>query len=105
MPDPDGESAPADIQPVIRVGNIDTAQDLLPEMLAELAERFARAAAAESAKAAKRKKNATSSAKAAIPQTGAAAVGPQAEKGDVPDEGIEDAEQQEGSEELEAEVE
>jgi hypothetical protein len=54
----DGDDAPADVQPVIRTGEFDNATQTLPEMLAELADRFARAAAAEAAKAVRRNKKA-----------------------------------------------
>lgn len=54
----EGDDAPADIQPVIRTDSFDTVGQILPEMLAELADRFARAAAAEAAKAARSKKKA-----------------------------------------------
>ena len=68
---PDGETAPADVQPVIRRGGLDEASALLPAMLAELTERFARAAAVEAARAAKSKKKPAGAAKTAVPQTGA----------------------------------
>jgi hypothetical protein len=63
----DGDDAPADIQPVIRTGSFDTAGQILPEMLAELADRFARAAAAEAAKAARSKKKAAHDKPAPVP--------------------------------------
>ena len=53
---PDGKSTPVDIQPVIRMGSLQDASDLLPVMLAELTERFAQAAAVEAAKALKNAK-------------------------------------------------
>jgi hypothetical protein len=68
---PDGETAPADVQPVIRRGFLDEASALLPAMLAELTERFARAAAVEAARAAKSKKKPTGATNSAVPQTGA----------------------------------
>lgn len=55
---PDGDDAPADVQPVIRLGGFDATGQILPEMLSELADRFAQAAATEAAKAAKSKKKA-----------------------------------------------
>ncbi len=81
---PDGESAPADVQPVIRVGGLEEASILLPAMLAELTERFAKAAALEAAKAAKSKKKAVNTGQAAIPQTGQGSE-KQAEAGETAD--------------------
>jgi hypothetical protein len=49
----DGDDAPADVQPVIRTGALDTAAETMAGMLAELADRFAQAAALEAAKVAK----------------------------------------------------
>jgi hypothetical protein len=54
----DGDDAPADVQPVGRTGEFDNATETLPEMLAELVDRFARATAASAAKAIKRKQKA-----------------------------------------------
>jgi hypothetical protein len=45
----DGDDAPADLQPVIRTGTLDTAAETLVGMLAELVDRFAQAAALEAA--------------------------------------------------------
>jgi len=56
----DGDSAPADIQPVIRTGSLGEAHELLPTMLVELKDRFAQAAAAEMAKALRSKKSSSS---------------------------------------------
>ncbi len=67
---PDGESVSADVQPVIRVGSLGEANTLLPAMLAELTERFAKAAATEAAKAAQSKKRAAHTGQGTIPQTG-----------------------------------
>ncbi len=82
---PDGETAPADVQPVIRVGGLDEANELLPAMLAELIERFAQAAAVEAARAAKSKKKPAGATKTAIPQTGARAPDQPDEKEEAPD--------------------
>jgi hypothetical protein len=56
---PDGETTPVDIQPVIRMGSLEGAGDLLQGMLTELNERFAQAAAVEAAKALKNTKRQT----------------------------------------------
>ena len=82
---PDGESAPADVQPVIRRGGLDEASELLPAMLAELTERFARAAAVEAARAAKSKKKPAGATNTAIPQAGARAPAQPDEKEEDPE--------------------
>jgi hypothetical protein len=52
---PDGETAPADIQPVIRMSSLAETGEVLQAMLSELQDRFAQAAAAAAAKALKSK--------------------------------------------------
>jgi hypothetical protein len=69
---PDGDDTPADVQPVIRICGFDATGQILPEMLSELADRFAQAAATEAAKAAKSKKKVASNKPApAVSQTAA----------------------------------
>jgi hypothetical protein len=82
---PDGETAPADVQPVIRRGFLEEASALLPAMLAELTERFAHAAAVEAARASKSKKKPAGATNTAIPQTGARALEQPGEKEDDPE--------------------
>jgi hypothetical protein len=71
---PDGDDAPADVQPVIRLGGFDATGQILPEMLSELADRFAQAAATEAAKAARSKKKAAPNKPAPTPTVSQAAV-------------------------------